>query len=285
MAASKGAARWDDVASRCLTCGNCTMVCPTCFCTTVEDTSDLTGEHAERWQTWDSCFDLDFSYLHGGSVRVSARAATGSGSPTSSAPGMTSSARRAASAAAGASSGARSASTSQRRWPPCEAERNGPGQLQAAEAAARDGRARRAQDRSGQRTTGRRRNMTGVTPPLTAHPRFLRGMTEEHIALARLRSPLRLRCRAGTGSSTRAARPTGSGSSRPGQVALDLHVPGHGPVIIETLGRGDVIGWSWLFPPFEWLLGAVTMQPTQAFELDGRRCAPCVKPTRRSGTS
>ena len=71
MAASQGAARWDDVASRCLTCGNCTMVCPTCFCTTVEDTSDLTGEHAERWQRWDSCFDLDFSYLHGGSVRVS----------------------------------------------------------------------------------------------------------------------------------------------------------------------------------------------------------------------
>ena len=47
-------------------------------------------------------------------------------------------------------------------------------------------------------------------------------------------------------------------------------MPGHGPVIIETLGRGDVIGWSWLFPPFEWLLGGVTMQPTQAFELDGR---------------
>ncbi|HUK70190.1 MAG TPA: 4Fe-4S dicluster domain-containing protein [Streptosporangiaceae bacterium] len=73
MAASQGAARWDDVASRCLTCGNCTMVCPTCFCTTVEDSSDLTGEHAERWQRWDSCFDLDFSYLHGGSVRVSGK--------------------------------------------------------------------------------------------------------------------------------------------------------------------------------------------------------------------
>jgi CRP/FNR family transcriptional regulator, cyclic AMP receptor protein len=47
-------------------------------------------------------------------------------------------------------------------------------------------------------------------------------------------------------------------------------VPGHGPVIIETLSRGDVIGWSWLFPPYQWLLGAVTMQPTQAFELNGR---------------
>ena len=41
--------RWDDVAERCLTCGNCTMVCPTCFCTSVEDTADLAGEEAERY--------------------------------------------------------------------------------------------------------------------------------------------------------------------------------------------------------------------------------------------
>jgi sulfhydrogenase subunit beta (sulfur reductase) len=65
--------RWDDVASRCLTCANCTMVCPTCFCSTVEDTTDLTGDHAERWRHWDSCFTMDFSYLHGGSVRVSTK--------------------------------------------------------------------------------------------------------------------------------------------------------------------------------------------------------------------
>lgn len=66
--------RWDNVASRCLTCGNCTMVCPTCFCTTVEDITDLTGEYAERWQKWDSCFTLDFSYIHSGSVRSSSKA-------------------------------------------------------------------------------------------------------------------------------------------------------------------------------------------------------------------
>jgi ferredoxin len=71
MADSHGAARWDDVAARCLTCGNCTMACPTCFCTSVEETTDLTGDHAERWEHWASCFDLDFSYLHGGSVRSS----------------------------------------------------------------------------------------------------------------------------------------------------------------------------------------------------------------------
>ncbi len=66
--------RWDDVASRCLTCANCTMVCPTCFCTSVEDVTDITEDHAERWRRWDSCFTQSFSYIHGGSVRTSARA-------------------------------------------------------------------------------------------------------------------------------------------------------------------------------------------------------------------
>jgi ferredoxin len=66
--------RWDEVAKRCLACGNCTLVCPTCFCTTVEDSTDLTGEQAERSRRWDSCFTLDFSYIHGGSVRPSVRA-------------------------------------------------------------------------------------------------------------------------------------------------------------------------------------------------------------------
>jgi sulfhydrogenase subunit beta (sulfur reductase) len=65
--------RWDDVAERCLTCGNCTMVCPTCFCTTVEDVTDLAGETVERHERWDSCFTIDYSHMHGGSVRGTAR--------------------------------------------------------------------------------------------------------------------------------------------------------------------------------------------------------------------
>jgi ferredoxin len=65
--------RWEEVATRCLSCGNCSMVCPTCFCTTIEDVTDLTGSHAERWRKWDSCFTQDFSYIHGGSVRTSTR--------------------------------------------------------------------------------------------------------------------------------------------------------------------------------------------------------------------
>jgi ferredoxin len=65
--------RWEQVAQRCLTCGNCTMVCPTCFCTNVEDVSDLAGTEVERVRLWESCFAVDHSFLHGGSVRRSGR--------------------------------------------------------------------------------------------------------------------------------------------------------------------------------------------------------------------
>jgi ferredoxin len=63
--------RWEEVANRCLTCGNCTLVCPTCFCSAVEDETDLAGEEAERFRVWDNCFSVDYSYIHGGSVRPS----------------------------------------------------------------------------------------------------------------------------------------------------------------------------------------------------------------------
>ena len=65
--------RWDEVAERCLTCGNCTMVCPTCFCTEVDEDTVFDGEVIGRSRQWTSCFGIDFSYIHGGSVRNSAR--------------------------------------------------------------------------------------------------------------------------------------------------------------------------------------------------------------------
>ena len=69
---SRESPHWNDIASRCLTCGNCTMVCPTCFCTSTSDVTDLTGAHAERWMEWSSCFELDFTFVHEGPVRHSA---------------------------------------------------------------------------------------------------------------------------------------------------------------------------------------------------------------------
>ena len=57
---------------------------------------------------------------------------------------------------------------------------------------------------------------------------------------------------------------------RSGSVALDLHIPRSGLVVVETQGMGDVLGWSWLLPPYVWTLGAVTVQPTEMFQFDAR---------------
>jgi sulfhydrogenase subunit beta (sulfur reductase) len=62
---------WDEVATRCLSCANCTMVCPTCFCTTVEDTTNLKATASERIRLADSCYNRDFSHVHGGNIRPS----------------------------------------------------------------------------------------------------------------------------------------------------------------------------------------------------------------------
>jgi ferredoxin len=61
--------RWSEVAQRCLACGNCTLVCPTCFCAAVEEVSDLAGEHVRRERAWDSCFNAEHSYMNTGTVR------------------------------------------------------------------------------------------------------------------------------------------------------------------------------------------------------------------------
>jgi len=65
--------RWDDVGNRCLACTNCTLVCPTCFCSSVSDVTDLSLEHAERVRQWDSCFNPEFAAVHGGNFRQTIR--------------------------------------------------------------------------------------------------------------------------------------------------------------------------------------------------------------------
>jgi sulfhydrogenase subunit beta (sulfur reductase) len=60
--------RWADVAQRCLSCANCTMVCPTCFCSTVNEVTDLTGDKTTRERVWESCFNADHSWTADGPV-------------------------------------------------------------------------------------------------------------------------------------------------------------------------------------------------------------------------
>jgi CRP/FNR family transcriptional regulator, cyclic AMP receptor protein len=103
---------------------------------------------------------------------------------------------------------------------------------------------------------------------LAAHP-FLRGMSLDHLAVlaeaARdVSFPARHRLFEDGGSATR------FWLIQSGHVSLDLHVPGQGPVVIETIGMGQLLGWSWLFPPYRWAFGAVTVTAVEAFEFDAR---------------
>jgi ferredoxin len=66
--------RWDDVAKRCLACTNCTMVCPTCFCSTVNEVTDLTGEKTTRERVWESCFNEEHSGTAAGPVHPTTKA-------------------------------------------------------------------------------------------------------------------------------------------------------------------------------------------------------------------
>jgi NAD(P)H-flavin reductase/NAD-dependent dihydropyrimidine dehydrogenase PreA subunit len=62
--------RWQEVADRCLSCGSCTSVCPTCFCSSTESPSDLDGAEASQVRIWDSCFTAEHAYIHGGGFRL-----------------------------------------------------------------------------------------------------------------------------------------------------------------------------------------------------------------------
>jgi CRP/FNR family cyclic AMP-dependent transcriptional regulator len=103
---------------------------------------------------------------------------------------------------------------------------------------------------------------------LAAQP-FLRGMPSDQVCeLAGL-------CEHVTVASGQRMFEEGSAADRfwiidAGQVTLDASVPGRGRVIIETLGRSDVVGLSWMHPPYQWRFGAVATQPTQVFAFDAR---------------
>jgi len=103
---------------------------------------------------------------------------------------------------------------------------------------------------------------------LAAHP-FLRGMSRNHLAvLARAASDV-------TFPATHRFFEDGGHAThfwlvQSGHVAVDVHVPGQGRVPLGTIGMGELMGWSWLFPPFMWAFGAVAASPVETFEFDAR---------------
>jgi len=103
---------------------------------------------------------------------------------------------------------------------------------------------------------------------LTRHP-FLRGLSDEHVGLlAGVAEQVRV-------PATERLFEEGDVADRfwlinAGRVSLELFVPGKGHLVVETLGMGDVLGWSWLFPPYRWRFGAVARGRLDAVEFDGR---------------
>ncbi len=103
---------------------------------------------------------------------------------------------------------------------------------------------------------------------LAAHP-FLHGMSRDHlVTLAEVASNVTFPAKQRLFEDGRSA--TRFWLLQSGHVTLDLHVPGQGRMNIDTIGMGELLGWSWLFPPYRWAFGAVTASPVQAFEFDGR---------------
>jgi CRP/FNR family transcriptional regulator, cyclic AMP receptor protein len=110
--------------------------------------------------------------------------------------------------------------------------------------------------------------VTGVSPQvLGAHP-FLRGMPAGHVALL-AGTAVAVSVSAGFRFFEEGGRAARLWLISSGRVALDLDVPGRTRLIVETVGSGDVIGLSWLFPAGQWQFGAEAIQDTAAFELDG----------------
>jgi CRP/FNR family transcriptional regulator, cyclic AMP receptor protein len=108
---------------------------------------------------------------------------------------------------------------------------------------------------------------------LSGHP-FLHGMSRDHLAVlagtARdVTFPARHRLFEDGGSASR------FWLIQSGHVALDLDIPGQGRMRIGTIGMGELLGWSWLFPPYRWAFGAVAARRVEAFEFDARAVRAC----------
>ena len=109
--------------------------------------------------------------------------------------------------------------------------------------------------------------MSGVTPDELGEHAFLRGMTARHLVVLS-RASWEAPVRAGQRLFEEGDAAHRFWLLRSGQVALDLHSPGRRGLIVETLGSGDLVGLSWLVPPYHWQFGAAAVQDTVTFELN-----------------
>ena len=223
--------RWEEVAERCLSCGNCTLVCPTCFCSTTEDTTDLAGDETTRVREWDSCFSLDHSYIHGGSVRSSGRSRYRQWM-THKLAGWIDQFGTSGCVGCGRCI----------TWCPVAIDIT-------EEAAAIRGPMRTIEDL------------------LAENPALRQARARASRARRRLRPQSRPSRPAST-SCARAIRPTASSSSVRA-MWRSRFAPQRGAMTIETIHDGDLLGWSWLVPPYRTAFDARALGTIHAIAFDG----------------
>ncbi len=110
--------------------------------------------------------------------------------------------------------------------------------------------------------------METLEPILRAHP-FLEGLAPQHIQLI-VGCASNVRFDAGQTIFHEGEEANQFYIVRHGKIALEIFAPNRGSLIVETLGEGDILGWSWLIPPYEWHLDAKAIELTRAIALDGK---------------
>jgi sulfhydrogenase subunit beta (sulfur reductase) len=238
--------QWDDIAERCLTCGSCTMVCPTCFCNTIEDYTDLQGNTVERRRRWDSCFTVDFTYIHGGSTRASPMSRyrqrlthkLGTWQDQFGMIGCVGCGRCIT-------------------WCPVgmditeevQAIRGIPAVCKTCVP-------------SPEKTVETMRRI------LAEHP-FMKEMGSQYLdVIAECSSIVRF-------NPGEFIFHTGEDADRfylirHGKVAVETLIPERGAVVVQTIGEGETLGWSWFVPPYKWHFDAQAIELTRAIVVEAQ---------------
>jgi len=238
--------QWDDVATRCLSCGNCTMVCPTCFCNTIEDFTDLKGENAVRKRRWDSCYTLDISYIHGGSTRPSPRSRYRQWLTHKLATWQDQF------GTLGCVGCGRCIT-----WCPAGID------------ITEEAHAIRGVETVCKTCVPSREKAVETMKRILADHPFIKAIGEQYLDFIAEYSAI-VRFNAGEFIFHAGEDAERFYLLRHGKVAIETFTPDRGAVIVQTIGEGDLLGWSWFVPPYKWAFDALAIELTRAVAVDAK---------------